>query len=199
MLPHSYELLAAGLLVLGGALSCLAGYRLFRVVLAIYGFLLGALIVSSIMGSGNTPGMLVGALLGGLAGALILSFAYFVGIALVGAGLGVLLVHAFWRQSPPDPPALLIIAVSVLGALGALWLQRYVLIVGTAFAGAWTMIVGGLALLGDRRAIRAAAAGDVWILYPFNPAPGQRWLPIAWIVIGLIGSAVQLGVTGRRR
>ena len=33
MLPPSYELPAAILLVLGGALSCFAGYRLFRIVL----------------------------------------------------------------------------------------------------------------------------------------------------------------------
>ena len=40
MLPHSYELPAAILLVLGGALSCFAGYRLFRIVLGIYGFVI---------------------------------------------------------------------------------------------------------------------------------------------------------------
>ena len=32
------------------------------------------------------------------------------------------------------------------GAVAATWLQRYVIILGTAFAGAWTMLVGGLAL-----------------------------------------------------
>ena len=33
MLPHAYELPAAILLLLGGALACFAGYRLFRIVL----------------------------------------------------------------------------------------------------------------------------------------------------------------------
>ena len=50
MLPHSYELPAAILLVLGGALSCFAGYRLFKIVLGIYGFILGAMLASSMMG-----------------------------------------------------------------------------------------------------------------------------------------------------
>src|SRR6202040_1836869 len=71
MLPHSYELPAAILLVLGGALSCFAGYRLFRVVLAIYGFILGAMLASSMMGISNTAGMILAALLGGITGALI--------------------------------------------------------------------------------------------------------------------------------
>ena len=39
MLPQAYELPAAIVLVLGGALSCFAGYRLFKVVLALYGFI----------------------------------------------------------------------------------------------------------------------------------------------------------------
>ena len=78
-------------------------------------------------------------------------------------------------------------------------LQRYVIILATSFSGAWTMIVGGLAIAGDAAAARAAATGNVWILYPFTPAPGQRWVPIAWLALGLIGTGVQLGITGRKK
>jgi len=56
MLPHGYELPAALLILLGGTLACFAGYRLFRVVLALYGFIFGALIASSMMGITNTVG-----------------------------------------------------------------------------------------------------------------------------------------------
>jgi hypothetical protein len=206
MLPHPYEAPAAILLVLGGAVACFAGYRLFRIVLAIYGFILGALLASSVMGISNTVGMVVAAIVGGLIGAAILTFAYFAGIALLGAGLGALLAHLVWVPSGPsaagpsgDPPAMLVIALAILGAVAAMLLQRYVIIVGTAFGGAWTMIVGVLALAGDRSAARAASAGDVWIMYPFTPMPGQRWIPIVWIVLGLAGAAVQLMVTGRKR
>ena len=31
-------------------------------------------------------------------------------------------------------------------------------------------------------AVKAASAGDVWILYPTSPAPGQKWVPVAWII-----------------
>ena len=89
--------------------------------------------------------------------------------------------------------------VSIAGAIGAMVLQRYVIIVGTAFGGAWTMIVGGLALTGERSAARALTSADVWILYPLTPASGQRWIPVAWIALGLIGVTVQLRVTGRKR
>ena len=80
-----------------------------------------------------------------------------------------------------------------------MFLQRYVIIVATAFGGAWTVIVGGAGGLGRSRRAHAAAAGDVWILYPTTPAPGQAWVPVAWIVLGLIGTGVQLGITGNEK
>ena len=201
MLPHSYELPAAILLVLGGALSCFAGYRLFKIVLGIYGFVLGAMLASSTMGVTNSTGMIVASLVGGVCGALLLMFAYFVGIALVGAGLGALVAHVAWSTlgRSGDPPAVAVVVLSVMGSIGAMFLQRYVIVVATAFGGAWTVIVGGLAVAGDRGAARAATAGDVWILYPLSPAPGQKWVPVAWVALGLIGTAVQLITTGRKK
>src|SRR5256885_3861928 len=180
MLPHSYELPAALLLLLGGALSCFAGYRLFRLVLGIYGFILGAMLASSMMAASNTLGMIVSAVVGGLAGALLLVFAYFVGIALVGAGLGALVVHVTWSYvRSGDPPPLAVIVMAIAGSIAAMLLQRYVIIVATAFGGAWTMIVGAIAAVGDRGVVRAAS-GDVWILYPTTPAAGGGWGAVAW-------------------
>jgi hypothetical protein len=198
MLPQSYEFPAAIALIVGGTLACFAGYRLFRIVLAIDGFIAGAWLASSTMGSSNTAGMLIAALVGGIIGSLVLFFAYFLGIALVGAGLGALIAHLAWnRASAMDPPVLIVVLFAALGTIGALMLQRYVIIVSTAFSGAWTVIVGALALA-DRGSARAAAAPAVWILYPFAPARQADWIPIAWIVLGLIGTVVQLGVTGRK-
>jgi len=201
MLPSFYALPAAILLILGGALSCFAGYRLFRLVLGIYGFILGAMLASSLMGVTNTTGMISAALAGGIVGALVLVFAYFVGIALIGAALGALMVApvAWGYVGAGDPPALVVIALSVTGAIGAMLLRHYVGIVATAFFGAWMIVVGGLAAASQRGAARAASAADVWILYPLTPAPGQRWVPFAWIALGLIGTGVQLGITGRKR
>ena len=201
MLPHSYALPAAILIFLSGMVACFAGYRLFRLVLAIYGFILGAMLGSSLMAPSNTIGMIAAALLGGIAGALIMTFAYFVGIALVGAGMGALAAHMFWTTwRAVDPPAPAVILLSVAGAVGAMLLQRYVIIFSTAFSGAWTMIIGGLALTGDTTAARAAATGNVWILYPFTPLPAHRWLPYAWALLGFAGVAVQMGITaGKKR
>jgi hypothetical protein len=88
MLPLPYELPAALALVVGGTVACFAGYRLFRIVLAIDGFIAGAWLASSTMGSSNAAGMLVAAGIGGIIGAVVLFFAYFVGIALAVRALG---------------------------------------------------------------------------------------------------------------
>jgi hypothetical protein len=199
-MPHAYDLPVALLLVVGGALSCFAGYRLFKITLAIYGFIFGAMLASSTMGASNTTGMVVAAIAGGIGGALLLVFAYFIGIALVGAGLGALVAHVGWGwMRSGDPPAALLIVLAILGAIGAMVLQRYVIIVSTAFAGAWTILLGAVALMERGAARPVSRIGDVFILYPMSPASGPRWVPIAWIALGLIGTAVQLGITGKRR
>jgi hypothetical protein len=199
MLPHGYEFPAAIGLILAGALACFAGYRVFRIVLGIYGFILGAALASSIVGVNSTAAMVMAAVAGGLIGAVVLAFAYLVGIALVGAGLGALTVHLIWtRVATVDPPAPAVIVVSIAGAIGAMLLQRYVLIVGTAFTGAWTLIVGAVHAFVARGVAPGASAADAWILYPTS-VPDQRWAPIAWVVLGLVGTGVQLTMTGRNK
>jgi len=196
MLPASYQLPAAIVLLFGGVVSCFFGYRFFRVVLALGGFVVGALLASSIMAASNPTGMLIAAGVGGLIGAGILFAAYFVGVTLVGAGLGALVANLAFSAANHPPHFLIVVVCSIVGAAAAMSLQRWFIIVGTGFGGAWTILVGALAVLGDKKAMAAAATGDVWVVYPLNPAPGQAWIFWAWAVLGLIGVAVQLGWTG---
>src|SRR5918995_3985928 len=106
--------------------------------------------------------MFIAAIIGGIVGGLLLLAAYFVGVALVGAALGALIANLIWTQIEGDPHPFVVVLFSVAGAPLATWLQRYVIILGTAFGGAWTMIVGGMALMGNPAALKAAAQGDVW-------------------------------------
>jgi hypothetical protein len=199
MLPAAYQVPAAVVLVAGGFLACFLGYRLFKVVLAVFGFIIGALAASSVFGATDTAPMVIAALVGGIAGAALLLAAYFVGVALIGAGIGALVVNLIWTQVEGDPHPAIVILFSVAGALLATWLQRYVIILGTAFGGAWTLLVGGLAVMGDSGPLKAAAQGDVWVAYPMSPAPGLSWLPWAWLALGAFGTLVQMRWTGGDR
>jgi hypothetical protein len=197
MLPASFQLPAAIILLAGGLIACFAGYRVFRVVLGIYGFMLGALLASGATGTEHTAWMLGAALVGGVVGALILIAAYFVGVALLGAGIGALATSLIWASLGREPSALVVILFSIAGALAALALQRYVIIGATAFGGAWTIIVGGLALSGNRVAVDAAARNNVWLAYPMNPAPGQYWVLFVWLALGVAGVLMQLTITAK--
>ncbi len=197
MLPASFQLPAAIILLAGGVISCFAGYRVFRLVLGIYGFILGALLASGATGTEHTTWMIAAALVGGVVGALILIAAYFVGVALLGAGIGALATSLIWASLDREPSAVVVILFSIAGALAALALQRYVIIGATAFGGAWTIIVGALALSGNRIAVDAAARNNVWLAYPMNPAPGQYWVLLVWLALGIAGVFVQLALTAK--
>ncbi len=196
MLPAYLQTPAAIVLLIGGLVACFAGYRVFRIVLGIYGFILGALFASGAMGTEHTMWMIVAALAGGVVGALIMIAAYFVGVALVGAGIGALVASLIWAWLGREPSAAVVIGFSIAGALGALAVQRYVIVGATAFGGAWTILVGALALAGSKVTLEAAARNNVWLAYPMNPAPGQSWVLLAWVALGVTGVIVQLTITG---
>ncbi len=196
MLPIGVQIPAAVVLVIGGAIACFAGYRFFRLVLALYGFVLGALVATTLAGAGSTSSLVLWAIGGGLAGALILNLAYFFGVLLVGAAVGAMALTVLWPQTSGDPHVMIVIALAVAGALAAMWLQRYVVITGTALGGAWTLLVGALALSGDAAAQAAASASDVWVVYPLDPAPGRRWVPLAWLALAAAGVIVQVRKPG---
>jgi len=199
MLPASYATPAAIIFAVGGLLTCFAGYRLFRYVLGIYGFYAGAMITTSMVGGGSTWALVVAALVGGVVGAALMIAAFFLGVGLIGAGLAALGLNLVWRLIGGDPPTVVLVIVCVVGALFALSFARYVIVFGTAIAGAWTLIVGGMSLMGDAAAARATATGDVWVLYPLNPQPGQWWLTALWFALSLGGVIVQLATSKKKK
>ena len=196
MLPASFQTPAAVILLIGGLLACFAGYRIFRIVLGIYGFIGGALLASNIVGTENTMVMIGAAIAGGLIGALILIAAYFIGVALIGAGLGAVVANLIWAAIGGEPHIAIVIVLAIAGALAALALQRYVIIVATAFGGAQTVVVGAAALMGNRMASEVAAKA-VYSVYPLNPMPGTVIDAAAAFVLGIAGLAVQLLVTAK--
>lgn len=203
MLPTAYATPAAVIFLIGGAMACFAGYRLFRWVLGINGFIIGALLVTSAMSASSMWTLAVAALIGGLIGAVLMIAAYFVGVAIVGAGVGAMVVHLGWSLAHAEPPFWAVMIAAILGALGALAITRYMIIVGTAFGGSWMLIIGAMSLFGSQLGLAAAAApakaGDTWIVYPLDPAPGVWWMWMVWFALGVTGAVVQLFTKGKKR
>jgi hypothetical protein len=197
LIPTSYQLPALALLLVGGLVAWAAGYRLFRFVLTLFGFYIGALAATAVLGPGDRTMLVLAALGGGAVGALIMFFGYFVGVALVGAGIGALSVHMIWSRLGSDPHAFVVILAAVAGAAAAMALQRYVIIIATAFVGGWTMLWSAMNVIDSSGAI--SRRPEVWMVYPFDLAPGRLWLLAAWAAIGLLGIFVQLRFTARSK
>jgi hypothetical protein len=197
LIPTTYQLPALALLIVGGVIAWAAGYRLFRFVLTIFGFYIGALAATAVLGPSDRTLLIFAALGGGAVGALIMFFGYFVGVALVGAGIGALSVHMIWSRLGTDPQAFIVILAAVAGAAAAMALQRYVIIIATAFGGGWTMLWGAMHF--TDRSGTLAQQPSVWMVYPFDLSPGRQWVLAVWLVIGLTGIFIQLRFTGRAK
>ena len=198
MLPATFHVPAAVLFLIGGLLSCFLGQRTFRTVLGLYGFVLGVLVTGAILGPADSTRdylLLIG---GGVAGSLALVLAYFIGVALLGAVFAALAVHAVMAQLGSEPGAMLVIACTVAGALVALALQRYVIVVCTAFGGAWLLVMGALGLWHSEAVTGLGGATQGWLSYPLRPAPGESWVLAVWLVLALAGLVSQFRLTSPR-
>ena len=199
MLPVAFQLPAGVVLLVVGLLACFAGYRLFRAVLTIYGFILGALFASSLVAPSNAPAMLIA--LGrrrarGRARALRRLLrrrdagrrgAWRPAVARRSGSSG--------ARTEPGWPVVLLFAV--VGAAAGVYAQRVVVILATAFGGAQTAVAGVVALLAQ------PGAAQAWRGRRVDRPPGARsgrpaWPFLAWLALGVAGALVQLR-SGRRR
>ena len=199
MASVSLHIPVAIILLGGGLLACFIGYRLLRILLAVYGFVAGVIIATLFVEQLEETWMAVLVTIGaGLAGSVVATVAYLAGVALLGAALGAVALNVAWSYRGGEPEIWVVLVACFAGALVALALRRYVIIVGTSFGGAWTTLVGGLALAGNSAAV-AAASGDVQQLYPMVQASSQKWFVAGWFGLGALAVFVQLRGMGRRR
>jgi hypothetical protein len=88
-------------------------------------------------------------------------------VALLGGGSSALVANLAWgfmrTGAAGDPPPAAVIVLAIVGALGAMVMQRYVIILGTSFGGAWTLIVGALALYAWRTDCPEHTAYPRWL------------------------------------
>ena len=184
----SLQFPVAVILLGGGLVAGFAGYPLLRPLLALYGFIGGVIVTPTFADQLDGWWFIAATLAGGLAGAAVALAVYLATVALLGAGAAAFIVHLAVEG---DPEIWLVVAATVLGALMALIVRRYVVIIATAFVGGWTTLVGGLALSRNQAAM-AATAGDVSGLFPLVPLEGQEAFATGWLTLGLLGSVVQL-------
>lgn len=135
--------------VIIGVANCFAGYRLFRILLSLWGFIAGAVVGASIVAQADTVVILLVALFAGLIGVGLVNLLYVVGVFLMGALLGLSLVGGIFTVAGGEPTVYVLLGLiaAVIGGLLAVWLQRPLIILATAVTGAFSVVIGVLLLL----------------------------------------------------
>jgi hypothetical protein len=137
--------------IIVGIIVCFWGYRIFKVVLGIAGFIAGAVLFYH-FGAQYSANMIVLAILaifGGMIGAALAVAFYYIGLFLLGAlagwQLGFLLATAVNIEFIIIIP---IIAAVIAGIL-ACFVQKPIIIISTALIGAWSVVTGGFYFFGS--------------------------------------------------
>jgi len=176
--------------------QCLFGYRLFRWILGLMGFVIGALAGGA---AGfhffGALGAVVGGLVLGVIGAVMMVVLYFVGVFAMGAMLGALAglliagPHAGWGIAAA-------VGLGLIGGILAVALQRLLIILSTALIGSYSVLLatvhfalGGLDL--DRLNSDTTYVSD---LIRQRPA-----LLALWVGLALVGVVVQFITSPKKR
>lgn len=184
--------------VLAGILSCFVGYRLFKIILGVWGFIIGLILTTYLLQTYfNVISMplLLGGVVGGVLGIILFVRLFKVGIFGVGAFLGFSLATMIISARGGTADPLVFGLAAILGGIVALMLQRPMIIISTAFSGAWLLVVGLASFLEIRFNL-------VQLLKNPNVAVQQEIYSFAWIlfwlVLGIAGCVVQFKYGGRR-
>jgi MFS family permease len=185
--------------IVAGVIVCFWGYRLFKAVLGLAGFVVGAAIFYNFGAhyTGNMIVLVIVAIFGGLVGASLSLAFYYVGLFLLGAlagwQLGFLIAVAVNIEFVVIIP---IIAALIAGIL-ACFFQRPVVTVATAVIGAWSVVTGGFYFFGTGIIPTDLFREPLMLvnsLRDTNPV-----VVLAWIVLSIAGMIFQFSTRGPKK
>ena len=180
-----------------GILICFLGYRLLKFTLAVVGLIAGAAggwAVGLSLAPGNNGIALVCAIIGGVICAVLCIWLFFLGIFLLGASAGAIVATTLFHAAGNQPQPILVLLLAIVFGVIALVMQKFMIIVSTAFIGSYLIIAGIVHLL--------TGAKDVSALWFDHLQPGSAGILgyaalVFWLVLGLAGGSFQY--RGRRR
>lgn len=185
--PTTLVIMAA--LVIGlGAITCFFGYRFLRLFLVVLGFIVGFFIGTSLVPDGGQGTLLAGVILGVIA-AIIFYFLYMIAFVLAGASLGLTVATVVAENLELDPTVvpLVLVAGAIIGGIIAIFVTRYIIMLGTAFSGAGLIITGVLLLIPG--AVEPVGAGEYAVQLSSG---GQLLATVVWAILGFFGLVTQL-------
>ncbi len=195
MIVNIFAFLFAAALGIG---LCFLGYRVFLVLLPIWGFFsgfwFGAFSVSQFLGGSflaTTTGWVVGAILGVLF-AVVSYYIFLAGVALVAAAIGAALSYGVMLlfMEPNFIVSIITVVIAVLFAVITLRhnLQKYVIIALTAFSGADLLVLSLLILFGVVPLLSVQESGNL-----VKIVTDTSWIAwLGWIALAAGGIYFQI-------
>jgi hypothetical protein len=133
-----------GLMIAMGAVLCFFGYRAFRGVLVVAGFVLGFVFTFDAIVTffhhryaAFFVALVVGVVLGALS-----TRVYLVGVFVVAALFGVALALHFYAIGAEKPEPAMLFMFGAVAGIAAVYFQKVAIIAVTALAGAWGVVAG---------------------------------------------------------
>lgn len=196
-------LVVAILALIIGLAFCFAGYRFFRILIALWGFFAGFVLTTQALAAftgGHVLGSIAGVIIAVIVGLLVAALAYWLYVAAVvilsasvgfWIGSGLLIAIGYGSHSIPALLIGLLVAVILALLTLALNLAKWLTIVSTALGGASTIIAAVLLLL---RVITldTLSLGIVGAIIRGSPLWG-----LVWLVLTAAGILVQVSSTQR--
>lgn len=135
--------IARVLLIIGGIVLLVAGWRIYEFIILLSGILIGATFTAALVPDGNAVAVIAALIIGGVAGALLSVFVYYVAVFLNGAYVGIILTGGIARLLSLEPVSGLALVIGALiGGLMLLALSFELLIVLSALVGAQLLVLG---------------------------------------------------------
>ena len=135
MLQADQTIILIVVMFLFGFANVFFGRDIFRPLLIVYGFAGGALLAGAVADYTNTEASMTAVLVLGGIFALLSFVIFYLGIAVMGAGVGVLFISMIATAFNAEPAPLLLIIVAVVCGGLALAFHDYVLMFATALGG----------------------------------------------------------------
>ena len=171
-----------------GIINCFFGYRFFRILLGIWGFILGGALGISLTSEAAPIIVLIAGVGGALLGAILIYFIFRLGLFLIGAILGYTLTATLLTSlGIMENQLMFSVAGGAFFGVLALLLNQFFVILITAFSGASTIITGVMLMIDGERMATA------FITRQFTTASEapSTVVGVLWLLLAIAGMFVQ--------
>ncbi len=178
--------------IVAGVLLCFFGYRLLKLSLGLIGFIAGAYggwqLGLTLFHGSTGAGPLICGLIGGIVGMVLCLWVYLLGVFCVGAAAGSAIAGAIFHGVGHQVQPIILAALPIAFGLIALVAQKFMVVLSTAFSGAYFITAGIWPFVAGEK-----NAHEIWLHPAQQPASGTLTYGslTVWLILVLVGITVQ--------